>query len=56
MMPVNISAVSLRGDGDADLDFHETFPAVMSEKRPKAHGVVRSPKETCGRRLLSSGL
>jgi len=23
------------------LDFHETFPAVVSEKRPKAHGAAR---------------
>jgi hypothetical protein len=55
MMPVNMSVASLQGDGDADLDFHETFPAVMSEKRPKAHGVAR-PLGTCDRRLLSSGL
>jgi len=36
-----MSVASLRGDGDDDLDFHETFPAVMSEKRPKAHGAAR---------------
>jgi hypothetical protein len=38
MMPVNMSEPSLDGGGDAKLDFHETFPAVVSEKRPKAHG------------------
>jgi hypothetical protein len=41
MMPVNMSVASLRGD-HGKLDFHETFPALMSEKRPKAHGAARS--------------
>jgi len=31
--------VASHGEGDgAALVFHETFPAVVSEKRPKAHG------------------
>jgi len=60
MMPVNMSAASLQGEHDGDLVFHETFPAVMSEKRPKAHGVERPPGERaiavffhpdCNRRL-----
>jgi hypothetical protein len=62
MMPVNMSVASLRGDGDADLDFHETFPAVMSEKRPKAHGVarplgdVRSPSSFIRTVTVGSGI
>jgi hypothetical protein len=55
MMPVNMSVASLEGGDDAKLGFHETFPAVVSEKRPKAHGVTR-PARSARRRLLSSGL
>jgi hypothetical protein len=55
MMPVNMSVASLEGDDGVTLDFHETFPAVVSEKRPKAHGGMR-PSRSARRRLLSSGL
>jgi hypothetical protein len=50
-----MSVASLEGGDDGELDFHETFPAVVSEKRPKAHGGTRSERSV-ERRLLSSGL
>jgi hypothetical protein len=44
-MPVNMSATSVDGGGDRKLGFHETFPAVVSEKRPKAHGAAHPAKD-----------
>jgi len=57
-----MSVASLRGEHDGDLVFHETFPAVMSEKRPKAHGVerpqgnVRSPSSFIRTVTVGSGI